>query len=407
VSVYDRFLDDVYQDAFDNFRVVEQRFVDGIAIQQELEDARSALAGGRPRASTNVNIVETAQRANNNFSRIRARKRERLERSYVPTSDTQGAGLSPEEVRIAANGQRFTSRNVERSNANQYAEADIQQAGSAVRQLNKILATPPLTLLVNPEQLTVTYAHKQTYTDRNRFNYIFQRWGEEQVRLSVTGKSGGFVTDGKNAADLGEVRIEGGRQTANVSGYQFASKWDSTSWQNLMALFAIYRNNGYIYRNGSEAHLYIGNVEIEYDQWLYVGNFENFNYSYSEDKQHGAVDFSFEFVASFVYDTAQQGPVERIPSPTPNPNEASSTAGRVDPRSAIDPLLAPLVTQSLPLGLGGSPSTAILNDAIDPFRTPRDLFQGSEIAPGVRVPFGSTVAFPGGNSGGFQGGGNL
>ena len=74
----------------------------------------------------------------------------------------------------------------------------------------------------------------------------------------------------------------------------------------------MYRNNGYIYDllGQSEAHLYIGTVEIEYDQMVYVGNFLNFNYGYDEQRQHGGLSFGFEFLVSFMFDRAQTTSVQ-------------------------------------------------------------------------------------------------
>jgi hypothetical protein len=220
-------------------------------------------------------------------------------------------------------------------------------------QLNKIVNTPSLTLMVNPENLTVTYAKKQQYQDRNRFNYIFQSWGEEQVRLSVSGRSSGFVvgSHGIGALDISLDPVGGGRanisKTSGVSGYQWASKLDSVAWQNFMTLMQFYRNNGYIYdRSGvsgngaSEAHLFVGTIEISYDQWLYIGNFENFSYQYSEMKQHGGIEFSFDFVASSIIDRgAARSGVSPVTSyqnpPTPSPSMAPNNGRPVLQDSAV------------------------------------------------------------------------
>jgi len=398
---FDPLLEEVFQEALDNLMVVEQRFAAGLATMQELEEARSGLLGGRPRPSNNINIIETAQRANNNFSRTLDARAGFDARNYVANSDTQGSGTTEQPPLIAANGQEFDQRRVEQSQANQPAVSDLDQARDVIVQLNKVLATPPLTLLINPEQLQITYTKKQVYQDRNRFNYIFQSWGEEQVRLSVSGKSAGFVVGAVGGAGTFETNNGQGvipTETDEPSGYQYASKWDSAAWQNLMGLFAFYRNNGYIYDNrgrpSSEAHLFIGNVEIAYDQWVYVGNFENFQYSYSEDKQHGAVDFSFDFVASFIFDRSKGGAVTPLPSVTPSPSE--ETARIAELSAELDALLDQSYnseySQTLPLGEQGSPATSVLDEQIDV--TSQNPLQGPEIAPGVFLPPGSTTRFP-------------
>jgi hypothetical protein len=384
---FDPLLNQVFEDAVDNLQVVEQRFLQNLATEQELEDARNALLGGRPRPSNNINIIETAQAANSNFRRQLDARAGYDARSYQANSNTQGSGKTKQEDLIAANGERFNQRQVNGSNANQPAVSDLGQARDVLVQLNKVLATPPLTLLINPEQLQIQYTKKQIYQDRNRFNYIFQSWGEEQVRLSVTGKSAGFVVGAVGGAGTFEKTHQGitPTETDEPSGYQYASKWDSAAWQNLMGLFAFYRNNGYIYDNrgqpSSEAHLFIGNIEITYDQWVYVGNFENFRYSYAEGKQHGAVEFSFDFVASFIFDRSQGGVVQPLPQVTPSPARAAFDAGREFDALYAEGARANYTQTFSPTDVPAL-STCILDENCDPF-APRNPSFGVELAPGL------------------------
>jgi len=397
---FDPHLRKVFDDALNQLAVVEQRFAETppLATAQEVEDARNALLGGRPAPNQNINIIETAQAANNNFSRQLKAQASFDARSFSPSSDTQGSGVSRPDDLIAGNGEKFNPDKIEGSSANQPAFSDLAQARDVLVQLNKMLATPPLTLLINPEQLTITYGKKQIYTDRNRFNYIFQSWGEEQVRLNVTGKSGGFVVGAVGGA--GEVqRTNDGLQptaTDEPSGYQYASKWDSIAWQNLMSLFAFYRNNGYIYDGGgagggpSEAHLFIGSIEITYDQWVYVGNFENFSYQYTEDKQQGGVEFSFDFVVSFMFDRAQAGEIQKWKSPTPSPSEEFQTRVNAEFESIIGQGANATYTQTIPDGVGGASATCILDPQCNPFQSRRNPSQGEEVAPNVFLAPGRT-----------------
>lgn len=409
---FDPLLRQVFDDAMANLQLVEQQFAQGLATEQELADARNALLGGRPPGSQNINIIETAQAANSNFRRQLDARESFDARNFRPNSDTQGSGVTRSPEMIARNGERFDPDKVEQSTANQAAVSDLNQARDVLVQLNKVLATPALTLLVNPQQLQIQYTKKQIYQDRNRFNYIFQSWGEEQVRLSVTGKSAGFVVGSLGGEGETDETSQGviPSKTKSVSGYQYASKWDSAAWQNLMGLFAFYRNNGYIYDHGtgygppSEAHLFIGNIEIVYDQWVYVGNFENFQYSYSEDKQQGAVEFSFEFVASFIFDRSQASTVTKIQGPTPSPGDPQSPADRARIEAEFESIISQSSNasygQTVPPGFGGNPSTSILDPGVDPFES-QNPFQGPEIAPGVFLPPGSTTRFPTGGGGGF------
>jgi hypothetical protein len=398
---FDPHLQKVFQDALNNLEVAEQTFPPG---SPEIEDARNALLGGRPPASQNINIIETAQAANNNFRRQLDARASFSARTFSPSSDTQGSGISRPDDMVASNGERFNPDKIEGSSANQLAFSDLAQARDVIVQLNKMLVTPPLTLLVNPEQLTITYAKKQIYTDRNRFNYIFQSWGEDQPRLNITGKSGGFVAAASRVTNFRPVGL-GEVETDSVSGYQYASKWDSIAWQNLMSLFAFYRNNGYIYDGGgagggkSEAHLFVGNIEITYDQWVYVGNFENFQYQYSEDKQQGAVEFSFDFVVSFMFDRAQAGEIQKWKSPTPSPSEERD-ANRARASAEFDSIVGAGAnanyTQTIPDGFGGQPSTCILDPQCNPF-APRGPSFGVTLDPLEPFPgFGN--GFPTGGS---------
>ena len=166
------------------------------------------------------------------------------------------------------------------------------------------------------------------------------------MRLNVSGRIGAFYTgttfldsgQPQNFRGLGGARQGGVTNTSAVSGNQFASKRDSASWQNLMNLFTIYRNNGLLYDliGGSEAHQWVGMISIVYDQWTYTGQFENFSYGYTEQNSRGGIEFTFDFIASFVTDAAQRDfQVSPLRSPTPspsdplwaNPNKASLSRG--------------------------------------------------------------------------------
>jgi len=159
---------------------------------------------------------------------------------------------------------------------------------------------------------------------------VFQAWGEEQVRLNVSARTGAFYAGTRPFDDVPQnFQGLGGPgqglvgQTSVVSGMQFASKRDSASWQNFMSLMTIYRNNGYIYDliGESEAHWWIGMIAISYDQWTYTGHFDRLSFGYDETNPH-SITFDFDFTASFVFDNAQRDlQVLPIRSPTPSPSD--------------------------------------------------------------------------------------
>jgi hypothetical protein len=181
------------------------------------------------------------------------------------------------------------------------AIADVYTAVDIARQLAAMVNTPPLVLLINPTTFSVAYNKIQQHQERTRYGYVLQTWGEDQPKLSFTARCGAFVTGGR--------------------GVQFASKRDSMAWQNLMNAFHLFRNAGYIHDTvgKSNAHLSVGSLSIRYDGWVYYGHIESFNFTQDDEHMHGGVEFSIEFVASAMVDTAQP-PYVVTPMKSPVPS---------------------------------------------------------------------------------------
>lgn len=186
-------------------------------------------------------------------------------------------------------------------------------AADIALQLQNLLKIPPLTLLINPNTFTLSFTKIQSYTTRTRKGLVFESWGEEQPRISISGSTGAFMAGStptpRTAPQTSQVTL----QTSSVSGVQFASKRDSAAWQNFMSLYTFYRNNGYIYDvlGASEGHHFIGALAIDYDQWTYVGHMESFSYTYDETSPH-KVAFDIEFTVSRMYDWAAPSSVEPL-----------------------------------------------------------------------------------------------
>jgi hypothetical protein len=291
-----------------------------------------ALSGGEA-DKEKINIIGSALKINDTFAAFN----EKLEAFRASTFVTKTQDeLTRLETFVADNGVFFDAASGKSSLANVPAISDLKQAASVIAQLNRMMSTPPLTMLVNPQSLTLTRTKKQQYSERNRKGYVFQAWGEEQPRLNVLGKTGAFIagtrfTDTDSPANFfglgAESRGRVGR-TSVASGVQYATKRDSAAWQNLMSLFTIYRNNGYIYDliSRTEAHQWIGMVAIDYDQQTYLGHFENFSWTESEDTMLGGVEFTFDFTVSFQFDSAQREfVVLPIKAPTPSPSDPQWT----------------------------------------------------------------------------------
>jgi hypothetical protein len=255
----------------------------------------------------NIGIYRSATKGNNGFME----SRQNLANSSFATANlTQvsvdeiltGGGVQHIAKAGAGSGQTLTHKDESGSNAiGKPSIADLQTAVDIAQQLQGVLETPPLVLLINPESMDIQRQRIQQYSDRTRFGYVFHAWGQEQIKLSITAKCGAFVSGGR--------------------GVQYASKRDSASWQNLMAAFQFYRNNGYIHDTvgKSYANHFVGALSIQYDQWTYYGNMESFNWTHDSSNELGGVSFTMEFTANRVADGASQ-PFTVLPLRSPNPN---------------------------------------------------------------------------------------
>jgi hypothetical protein len=172
---------------------------------------------------------------------------------------------------------------------------------SILLQLKQIMTIPPLVLYINPSSFTVSHSKIAQFQERSRYGYIYQAWGNDLEKLSVSCTIGAFIA-GKSTPS---------QQVA--SGVQYASKRDSASYQQLMAVLSFYQSNGNIQDTvsnatgrRSRANLMVGNLAIEYDQNVYVGHMDSFSYAEEETLQGGGLKFDFEFTAVRVFDFASQ-----------------------------------------------------------------------------------------------------
>lgn len=178
--------------------------------------------------------------------------------------------------------------------------------------LNIHYRVPPLVLLINPNDMTINYAKKQNHTERTRYGYIYQEWGEELVTLSFTGTIGAFyagasTTQGTNYGSFDQDNPMA--QTTSPTGNQEASRKYSASYQNLMNLMNVYLNNGYIRDRANSsplkpslAHHMIGSILICYDGFQYEGHFDKFEFKYEEKSNRGGLTYSFDFTCTRIKD---------------------------------------------------------------------------------------------------------
>jgi len=200
-------------------------------------------------------------------------------------------------------------------------EATIRLMEAAMDQMAR---TPPLRLLVNPQSFRVSAEKLISNGNWGRNGPIIEHWGENQDKIEGSGKIAAFYSmDALNANGPGLTR----------TARQF-----SVSYQNLLSLFLLYRNNGGVWfpdpllpANARVKNLsVVGSVYLYYDEILYIGSFDSLNLTESEGAPF-TLEYSFSFTVKGWY------LLDHLDDP-------QYTYGRK-------------VTPSLPTGTGGSPLT--------------------------------------------------
>jgi hypothetical protein len=255
-----------------------------------------------------VNLIGRAANSAEENNRLANQARERFGIASVTPGSSQLTSLRAEYTagQFLTNKSSLTTRSVIVDAA---TLADIRY------QVERLLTVPPLTLLVNPNNMQVSYSPVQNHSDLTRKGFVFQRWGEEQPSISFSGSTGAFTAGSNVVSSLSP-------QSVSPNGVQFASKRDSAAFQNFATLYQIYRSNGYIYDSlgESNAMLMVGAIAIDYDQFTYVGHIESFTYAYQAESPH-RIEWNMDFKVSKTYDHAT-APVVVLPEASP-----SSSAG--------------------------------------------------------------------------------
>lgn len=251
-----------------------------------------------------VNLIGRASQSPEENNALANQARDRF---GLPTVVSGSSQLTSIRAEYSA-GQFLTNKSSKTTRA---VLADSATLSDIRYQIEKLLSVPPLTLLVNPNSMSVAYSAVQNYSDLTRNGYVFQRWGEEQPSINFSGSTGAF-TAGSNVVSNFST------ESVGPNGVQFASKRDSAAFQNFSSLYQIYRHNGYIYDSlgKTNAMLMVGAIAIDYDQNTYVGHIESFSYSYEEDSPH-RIQWEMDFKVSRMYDHAN-APVVVLPETSPS-----------------------------------------------------------------------------------------
>lgn len=206
---------------------------------------------------------------------------------------------------------------------------DADQIRSIMAQHRMMLDLPPIVFAINPSSISYSYTSRQSYSDPTRYGFIFHRWGEEQVEITINCTIGAFIAGRENreTPDL-NGNIQG------VSGLQYVSRRDSLAFRNLISILAVYRNSATIVDliGRSKAYHAVGTQCIHYDGQTWEGRIKSMEYSLSEERQHGGLDFSLSFVVfKHTQDGFQYQPqLFPMTPPTTNPaNQAGELASAI------------------------------------------------------------------------------
>lgn len=159
--------------------------------------------------------------------------------------------------------------------------------------LETMANTPPLRLLVNPASFRVSSEKIISDGSWGRNGPIVEHWGETQDKIEGSGKIAAFYS-----MDINDANGPGLTRTAR----QF-----STSYQNLLSLWLLYKNNGGVWfpdpidKSSTKKNLsVVGSVYLYYDDILYVGSFDSFNLTESETAPF-TLEYSFSFTVRAWY----------------------------------------------------------------------------------------------------------
>lgn len=247
-------------------------------------------------------------------------------------------------------------------------EAYIRALQIAIQQMAQ---TPPLKLLVNPTSFKP--AEEKIISDGNfgRNGPIVEHWGEQQTKLTASGKLAGFFS-----LDVGTT--ENG-SAGNSPGLTRMARSFSASYQNFLSLYLIYRNNGTVWiedlyksRPGANNLAVVGSVYIYYDNVLYIGSFDSFNVNETDDKAF-TLEYDFAFTVRYKFE------LDRIPDPRETYGNSSLFARKLSPQtiSTDTSQSQPQPTTSRPLTDVEQAYLAKLREPVDPSVKSRSIFGDS------------------------------
>lgn len=203
---------------------------------------------------------------------------------------SNGNITSPEEDDpLNRTGRNITIADQKRQEVINRQIQEIQQ------QIQRMIATPALAMLINPQEFSRSFEH-QVDSPKGRRGHIVNMWLEKPMTISCKG-----VTAAQYA-----IAADGS------GGITHQRRIYSLSYQNLMSLVMLYRNNGYIYTqatSGSDTNnwgipVLAAGIYIYYDGHIYIGSFDDFSVTDAADKPFNLA-YSWKFTVRFDLDVSQ------------------------------------------------------------------------------------------------------
>ena len=213
-----------------------------------------------------------------------------------------------------------------------YRAAQHSEIRATLLALDRIKKTPPLQLLVNPQTFKLSSEKIISDGGFTREGPIIEHWGDQQDKLEASGKIAAFM-----AVDANPPAASG--PTGGGPGLTRVARNYSASYQNLLSLYLLYRNNGGLYVSGLEGNLMtrlslVGSIYIYYDSVLYIGSFDNFSITETDTNPY-SLEYSFQFTvrSAFMLDSPTENnyQVQKLSQSDPALTSNASQVKNVSP----------------------------------------------------------------------------
>lgn len=194
--------------------------------------------------------------------------------------------------------------------------------------LDVMAITPPLRMLVNPSSFKVASEKVISDGSYGRYGPIVEHWGDNQDKIDASGKVAGFWAQDVSGKSQG-------------AGLTRTARNASQAYQNFLSLYLLYRNNGAMWLGGpgqqelglqQETLSVLGSIYIYYDNTLYIGSFDTFSISESDDKPF-SLDYSFGFTVRATF------PLDNVDSVIVNGHQVNPFANTATTGSDVNPTL--------------------------------------------------------------------